>query len=923
VIVPDSERWKRISPLLDGLLDLAPGPREERLASLRAHDPGLADELASLIADAARAEAAQFLVGSALPPAPTATGATAGLAGTTLGAYVLEAEIGQGGMGTVWKARRADGRFEGSVAVKLLHLSLVGRTGSRRFEREGAILARLAHPHIARMLDAGLTPGGQPYLVLELVEGERIDVHCDARQLSVEQRIALFREVLDAVAHAHRHLVIHRDIKPSNILVTADGGVKLLDFGIAKLLQGDADDPPTDLTGAHRGALTPDYAAPEQLLGQDVTTATDVYSLGVLLYQLLSGQHPTAPAHASAAELMRTTLDTDPGRLSAALTASHGVPISAASRVAAERHTSVLRLKRQLGGDLENIVAKALRKAPGERYLTVDAFSDDLRRWAASEPVSARPDSFAYRTARFVRRHRGKVAASALTIVAIVAGLVGTISQARRAEQQARLARIERDHALHDLAFAGSAHELLSFLVSQGNGKSLTASQLLERAVQMADQQYTDDAMTRGRLQLILAVEYGNLLEFDKSKAVLTQAQASARSASDVELLSNVDCLLAATMGDQNEPQRALALFDEAIRRLDPDSVNDDSVRASCLHMRADLHGQLGQPEGMLADAQAALAALGSPRADQRVLANSIRVTLAEAHGRLGQIAPALAAYEASLADLQSMGHQQTARTVIRFNNFSRMLYVAGQAKRAEEMAARGLQISNDSGAANEIDAILEGNRARALIELGRYDEARVLSEHALASALQRNDTRWAGTFALYGAPAACAVGDVARCASLLAIARDKLKATLPPGHSTFGAIELAAAQLSLAQGDAAAARVQLARAVAIFDAAKDKSPLRVRALGELARSEQQSGDAAAATRDAAAAVIQARAAAPGLSGTAWLGNALLVQAVVQRAQGDPTVAQGTLREALEQLQASLGDGAPSTREARTLLAGS
>jgi serine/threonine protein kinase/tetratricopeptide (TPR) repeat protein len=917
VIVPDSERWKRLSPLLDGLLDLAPGPRDERLASLRAHDPGLASELASLIADAARAEAAQFLAGSAAPPATAAGPSVASLAGTAIGAYVLETQIGQGGMGAVWKARRADGRYEGSVAVKLLHLSLIGRAGSRRFEREGAILARLSHPHIARMLDAGVTPGGQPYLVLELVEGERIDIHCDARRLRIDERIAQFRKVLEAVAHAHRHLVIHRDIKPSNILVCADG-VKLLDFGIAKLLQGDDEDPPTELTVGNRGALTPDYAAPEQLRGEEVTTATDVYSLGVLLYQLLSGQHPTAPPRASAAELMRTTLDTDPGRLSTAVTASHGVSADVAERIAAERDTSVVRLKRQLGGDLENIVAKALRKAPGERYATVDAFSEDLRRWAGGEPVTARADSLAYRTARFVSRHRGAVAAGVLTLVAILAGVVGTITQARRAEQQARQAQTERDNALRDLAFAGASRDLLSFLISQGNGKALTATELLARAEDMTERQFASDPLTRGRLQLLIANEYGNVLDFERSKAVLVRAQASARAASNVPLLSNVDCLLAATLGDQNEPQRGFALFDEAIRRLQDVRDTEGSVLAHCLHMRADLHAHMGQPEAMLADAKAALVALGTPRDDERVLANSIQIVAAEAYGRLGQTALAIAAYEKSLADLASMGRTETARTVIRYNNFSRMLYTAGQPLRAEAMALRGLEISRSSGADHEIDALLEGNRARALFELGRYGEAQQLSEHALASALERNDTRWAGTFALYGAPAACAAGNSARCASLIAIARDKLKATLPPGHSTFGAIDLAAAELSSVEHRPDLAREQLARAVATFDAASDRNPLRIRALTQLAALEQQT-DPAGASRHAELALAGARELSKGLASSAWLGSALATRAQIQLAQGDKASARATVQEAIVQLSGAAGDDAPATRDARAL----
>lgn len=294
--LPDAARWLRLSPLLDELLDLPDAARPARLAALQRAHPDLADALARLVADGGRAQADGFLTGavpaSALDVTP-AQGGDAGLAGTRLGAYVLEAPLGRGGSGSVWRARREDGRFEGQVAIKLLHLSLLGQAGAERFRREGSILARLAHPHIARLLDAGITAGGQPYLVIELVQGQRLDHHCDARQLSVPQRLRLFEDVLRAVAHAHGHLVVHRDIKPGNILVTPDGTVKLLDFGIAKLLDADqAAGPSTDLTRDWGRAMTPEYEAPEQLRGDPVTTATDVYALGVLLYELLSGRLP-------------------------------------------------------------------------------------------------------------------------------------------------------------------------------------------------------------------------------------------------------------------------------------------------------------------------------------------------------------------------------------------------------------------------------------------------------------------------------------------------------------------------------------------------------------------------------------------------------------------------------------------------------
>ena len=438
--LPDRERWNQLTPLLDELLELPPPAQLARLAELRERDGALADDLDALLKAARQVEASQFLSGAAQDE-PAAPGA--GLIGRQLGAYVIEAPLGEGGTGSVWRARRADGRFEGMVAIKLLHLSLMGQRGALRFEREGAILARLTHPNIARLLDAGVSADGQPYLVLELVQGQRIDRHCDANRLDVEQRLRLFGDVLGAVAHAHSHLVIHRDIKPNNILVTSEGSVKLLDFGIAKLLE-DEEGPAQgrDITRTGTRAMTLDYAAPEQVRGESVTTATDVYALGVLMFELLSGRHPTLPEHGSSADVMRATLETEPRRLSGGTTADDS------TEIAAQRNTPLPRLVRQLRGDLENIAAQALRKVPAQRYQTVAALADDLRRHSAHEPVSARPDSLAYRSAKFVRRHRGTVAAGTVVMLAIAAGLLGTITQARRAEVQAQRAAHERDNAL-------------------------------------------------------------------------------------------------------------------------------------------------------------------------------------------------------------------------------------------------------------------------------------------------------------------------------------------------------------------------------------------------------------------------------------------------------------------------------------------
>lgn len=416
-------RWQRLSPLLDELLDMEATARTARLAALRDLEPELAAELERLLAQDAELEAQGFLAQPALPPTLSAVVA---LPGQTVGAYRLEREIGHGGMGSVWLARRTDGRFEGQVAIKFLTTGLLGQGDAARFAREGQILARLTHPHIARLIDAGVAQDGlQPYLVLEYVEdGLPIDRFCESRQLDTAQRITLFLDVLAAVAHAHNRLILHRDLKPGNILVDRQGQVKLLDFGIAKLL-GDSTQPAeaTELTRQAGRAFTPQFAAPEQVQGGEVSTATDVYALGVLLYLLLSGgKHPTAGAtrvEAQALDRLRAVVEEEPKRLSDQL-----------------RSQGEARRARELRGDLDTICAKALKKRPSERYENAAALAEDLRRWLQHEPIAARPDSRSYRLAKFLRRHYLGVAAGSVAALGLSTGIGLALWKAHEAQTQ-------------------------------------------------------------------------------------------------------------------------------------------------------------------------------------------------------------------------------------------------------------------------------------------------------------------------------------------------------------------------------------------------------------------------------------------------------------------------------------------------------
>jgi len=333
--------WQILGPLIDRVLDLPPSERSRWIDTLSRQSPTIASEVSSFLAEEGLADRNGFLGET---PHPS-------LEGLEIGAYRLERPLGRGGMGTVWLARGVDGREDSLAAVKLLSPSLVSAKGEERFRREGSVLARLAHPGIARLIEAGVSAAGHPYLMLEYVEGKPIDVF--AEELSLAQRIVLFRQVLAAVGHAHTNQVLHRDLKPSNILVTHDGTAKLLDFGIAKLLDTGGVSK-RSLTVAGRPVLTPQYAAPEQVRGKDLTVATDVYALGVLLYVLVSGKHPTSEESVTPMECMVAILSTEPARLGL--------------------------------GELDNILARALRKEPTERYQSVAAFGEELDRFLESQP---------------------------------------------------------------------------------------------------------------------------------------------------------------------------------------------------------------------------------------------------------------------------------------------------------------------------------------------------------------------------------------------------------------------------------------------------------------------------------------------------------------------------------------------------------
>jgi non-specific serine/threonine protein kinase/serine/threonine-protein kinase len=421
------ERWSRIKQLFAEVSELPEGERRAWLAREAGDDPSVITEVESLLDWSDRPEpfrdsAPQELYAEVFTPVATSR------AGERIGAYRIVELVGTGGMGDVYKAVRDDDVYHAEVAIKIMRSDVCNPGAAQRFRAERQILAALDHRNIARLLDGGTTPNGMPYVVMELVDGEPIDKYCETRKLATRERVQLFLQVCAAVAYAHQRLVVHRDLKPNNILVTADGSVKLLDFGIAKLLENDSPTlPRVELTAMHMGMMTLDYASPEQVSGGTITTVSDVYSLGVVLYWLLTGQSPYIASRGNEAQRVAEILgDTTPRRPSLVKTEAHA-------------HRG------DIDADLDSILLMALRKEPQKRYGTVEQLAADLRNYLAGLPVAARRGSFGYHLSKFARRHKTEIALAAAVVVALVGGLLFTIREARIANEQRRVAQLHFD----------------------------------------------------------------------------------------------------------------------------------------------------------------------------------------------------------------------------------------------------------------------------------------------------------------------------------------------------------------------------------------------------------------------------------------------------------------------------------------------
>jgi serine/threonine-protein kinase len=704
----DTRRWHALSALLDELLEMDPPEVARRVEEISLADAELGSELRKMLAleDQRPDFLAESVVDAAVfSPQP----------GQAIGPYRLERPLGEGGMGQVWLALRADGLYNRRVALKLLRPGL-GDAGLRtRFTRERQILARLGHAHIARLLDAGVSADGQPYLALDYVHGEAITDYADKLALGVPERLNLFLQVCAAVSHAHANLVVHRDLKPSNIMVTPAGEVRLLDFGIAKLLDAAAMNT-TEITGTGTRAFTLHYAAPEQLRHGVITTMTDVYSLGVVLYELLVGRKPYEPTRTTDAAWEEAILGEDPVR-----------PSLAAAKQAKESGTvHQRRIARELAGDLDNILLRALAKVPEDRYVSVEALAQDLRRYLGGRPVLARPQSLGYRARKFVGRNSLALAMGGLVTGLLVAALAFVAWQAKRAIVEA-----ERAQAMQAFVIA-----LFENTDQAGAGEGLDVRTLLDAGVRRADTELVGQPQTRAEL-LGLVARLRQGLGDDREALELLDRQSEVLATLAGDAPSRIGIESAALRG---RSLRALGEPEVCVRALVPWMAVSQAQATRQRLAVAEFLSQLGRCHRDLVGGTAVARDLFGQALALRKQGVSPSVALqAESQADLaglladeGRFPEAIVAMREALALLRESGGDRNALGVEIWRELGALHWSVGDPMESEASYRQALEIAlTRFGPQHPLSAAVQRPLGAVLIRAGKLDEAERLLTQA------------------------------------------------------------------------------------------------------------------------------------------------------------------------------------------------
>ncbi|MEM8486207.1 MAG: serine/threonine-protein kinase [Bacteroidota bacterium] len=747
-----SDKWKKIEALLDQALDLPAAQRTMFLEEASQDDTALRKILMELWE--AGGEADTFLEGNvpadvaqviqqlstedAYGPIPTK--------GTRFGEYELVEEVGRGGMSVVYKAVRADGQFDHTVALKILKRGMDTDQLVRRFMAERQILAGLQHANIARLLDGGATEDGRPYLIMEFVQGVPITDYCDQAKLNINRRLELFKKVAEAVAFAHRNLIVHRDLKPSNILVTNDGEVKLLDFGIAKVLSEDIDETVLALTMQGGRVMTPEYAAPEQIFGESITTATDVYAMGVLLYELLCGQLPIRfeirqfPAIEKAMRTHKVSLP------SASLRQKSQVDNSTIEDIASARSTTGVMLTQHVEGDLDMIVQMALRKEPERRYPSMAALIDEVDRYQAGLPVKARPDTLGYRMRKFYGRYKAGVLSASLAIILLIASLIGTLMQAQVAREQSRVASEERDIAQREAVKSARITEFLVDVFESTDpdnalGDTLSAYDILERGAQRIEGELGGEPALQSEMMAVFGRMYQRMGAYDKAESWVEQAQtrraASGSSSGTTTLQDNT--LLASVLQDQGRYTEAESLLVDVLGySYDLTEETVITAYAQAQDRLGTVFSDLGKYDEAKAIYLEALNSLIAVHGEGHLNTAPVYTHMGDVVGLLSEFELAQTYFGQALAIYRDYPDGNVDNLAGVLHSLSEVLRNKGEFEEAEQLGKEGLEIREQLfGKAHPLVVQGMNQVGNVLTEMGKNTEAEAIYLEALD--IQRN----------------------------------------------------------------------------------------------------------------------------------------------------------------------------------------